>query len=895
MAKIRGLSWLKAKPRAGALRRKAGALFGVFAVLMAAVLSFPVQAQAAWDANGITFTYDQAKFVNPITASNGSFVYCASAPLLGPGRLSYHEWQWVSDMDAGSLGCNPNALGWLVEHGYPVTTNILGYQLDQTEAYNVTQRALWMMQGSMTESGYINPGGHLSSGAWAADGYVWLSVQLKNEALQHTGYNAAYTHWLKYWRYTGADWRGRIQDYIELLPFHPQGWVKVQKTSNAANAIGITNTSSEYTLAGARYGIWNDGGGWVTGLTLDENGQATTGALNPGMYWVHETSVPGAGFNLDTNSGTTWSHGAASGYNDSGWHSVTVAPGQTATATSDETVKDMPDLAVQKLDAQTGKTPQYDGDFQSTFRIQYYGNTNGDTSGSYLRQWTVKTNAAGYAHLDSTTLEAGSDALYMYNGKAVAPAGTYKVTEITAPSLYELNETPVVKVIKPGSGTATVTISATDTIKKPGNLSIVKNTIYSKKTNIDFTFNVTLKTIKGNAYKDSIVAVTYGSDGKKMAETTLKPDGAGMVTVKLRKNQRVQLNDLHPGTQYTINEVNVPSGFTFTSDPSKLSGSVVPGDTVTFTADNTYHATGSVAFTGKKITKGHKLEAGRWSFIVTDANGRNVATGTNDASGNIKFTAINYTEQDIDKTYTYTIREVSAAGNGWTTDTHAVTATVKITDNGDGTLTCTPTYSSVSSPTWTNTYVSSGAAQLTAHKSMNDGSMPKEGAYSFQLIKLNKATDTSGQVLQTKTNGASGSVLFDTLKYDQNDAGKTYYYGVREVQGSDTNITYDSSFKVYKVVCEDDGLGRIQATTYLQSGNSWDTAAIASFTNNKKPGELTIKKEVEGTPDDTLFTFKVTIKGPGVTDDTVKSYEVKNGDGTQSYGKPNSTSVYPYD
>lgn len=902
MAKTGGLSWPKAKPRAGTLRRRAGALLGMIAVLMAAVLSLPAEAQAAWDANGITFTYDKRHFVNPITASNGNFVYCASAPRLGPDKLRYHEWQWVSDMDAGSLGCDPNALGWLVEHGYPVTTNILGYQLDQTQAYNVTQRALWMMQGSMTEGGYIKPGGHLSSGAWSTDGYVWLSVKLKNEALQHTGYNAAYTHWLKYWRYTGSDWRGRVQDYIDLPPFHPQGWIKVQKTSNAANDIGITNTSSEYTLSGAQYGIWNDGGGWVTGLTLDDNGQATTGALNPGTYWVHETAVPGAGFNLDTSSGTTWSHGAAAGYNDSGWHSVTVAPGQTATATSDETVKDMPDLAVQKLDAQTGTTPQYDGDFQSTFRIQYYGNTNGDTSGSVLRQWTVKTNAAGYAHLDSSTLEAGSDALYMYNGKAVAPAGTYKVTEITAPYLYELNETPVVKVIKPGSGTATVTISATDPVKKPGSLSFQKKVEGSSKTDMKFTFSLTLKTIKGNPYKDSIAVVQYGADGKQTSSTTVTPDANGKLTFTLKKDEKILFKDLHPGTRFSETETNVPLGYIQSDAEKTFSGEIQPGNTIAHIINNSYAAKGEIQLKATKLVKNHALEAGRWSFVATDSNGNKVATATNDASGNVVFTKINYTQADAGKTFTYTLREISAGGNGWTVDSAAKIVKVKVTDNGDGTLKCEQTSDGGKIPVWTNVYRAEGKAELQVHKLMKDGSMPSEGAYTFELDKLTSPSNTQGGTkLQTKTNSATGMVRFDAIKYDQNDAGKTYYYGIHEVKGNDTNTIYDTATVIYKVVCKDNGDGSISTQVYQLTGSEWKQASswtenqVGSFTNEKKPGELTIKKDVEGTPDDTLFTFKVTIKGPGVTDDTVKSYLVMNGDGTQSYGKPNSASAYPYD
>lgn len=902
MAKIRGLSWLKAKPRAGALRRKAGALFGVFAVLMAAVLSFPVQAQAAWDANGIRFYYDENLFVNPISTSNGTYVYCASAPLLGPGGLYYHDWQWVSDMNSSSLGCDPNALGWLVEHGYPVTTNILGHQLSWTEAYNVTQRAMWMLQGTMTESGFIKPGGHLSSGVWASDGYVWLSVQLKNAAQQHTEYNGAYTHWLKYWRYTGSDWRGRVQDYVELLTFHPQGWVKVQKTSSTANTIGITNTSKEYTLAGARYGVWNDSGSFVTELTLDGNAQATTGALNPGTYWVHETAVPGAGFNLDTGSGTTWSHGAAAGYNDSGWHPVTVSSGQTSTATSDETVKDMPDLAVQKLDSETGKTPQYDSDFSGTIiRIQYYGNTNGDTSGSVLRQWTVRTDASGYAHLDSSTVEAGSDALYMYNGKAVAPAGTYKVTELTAPHNYKLNSTPVVKVIKPGSGTATVTVENKDHINEPGNLSFQKKVEGSSRTDTDFTFSLTLKSYKDNPYKDAVNVIRYDADGNQTSTSSMTPDANGKLTFTLKNGERILFKDLHPGTKFTETETDVPVGYIQTDPEKTFSGEIQPGNTITHTINNSYSAKGDIQLKATKLSKNHALEAGRWSFVATDSNGNKVATATNDADGNVVFTKISYTQADAGKTYTYTLREVSTSGNGWTVDTASKTVKVKVTDNGDGTLKCEQTSDDGKVPTWTNTYKSEGKVDLQVHKLMKDGSMPSEGAYTFELDKLTSPDNpTGGTKLQEKTNSATGNVRFDAIKYDQNDAGKTYYYGVREIAGTDANTIYDTTTAIYKVVCTDDGEGNISTQVYLLTGSSWKQDdswtenQVASFTNDKKPGELTVKKEVEGTADDTLFTFKVTIEGPGVTDDTVKSYLVENGSG-QTYGKANSTTAYPYD
>ena len=890
-------------PAGRALRTKfkmriAVALCSVLAVLAVTMGAGATKAEAMnYDSAGLNFTYGNYRLTT-FQTSHQTLAYCMDAALYGPGSYTYHYWSWVSDMSESELGCNPNALAWLIENGYPFASNILGVtdlnrgSNPRNEPYNVTQLAIWMLLGDVDDNGYMPSHGWTPPTRTTT--HIWLARQLKNEALKHSGYNPNYNHWLKLWRYYDNR-NGGMQRYIEILPYNPRGSVTIHKTSSEAASIGVINDNQIYTMQGAHYGIWNSSGSKVADVTLDSNGNATTGNLSAGTYYIHETATPSSAYNLDTATGTSWSHGASAGYNDSGWHSVTVSAGNTSICNVDEDMKDMPQIAVQKLDAQTGTKPQYDGDFKMTARVEYFDNLNGDVSGTAKRRWSVQTNDAGYALLDSSTVLAGSDSLYTYNGKTVAPAGTYRVTEIMAPSLYDPNTTPVVKVIQPGSGTNVISISLTDTIKQPGNLSIGKNTIYSKKTNIDFTFNVTLTTFKDNPYKDSVSAVTYDKSGKTVSKTTLKPDATGMVTVKIRKDQRIQLNDLHPGTKYSVKEVNIPAGFAYTSNASQLTGSVESGNTISFTADNTYHATGSATFTGKKVTKGHSLEAGRWSFVVTDSNGNNVATGSNDAAGNVKFSAINYTEQDIDKTYTYTIREISASGNGWTTDTHTVTATVKVTDNGNGTLNCAVSYSTGSTPTWTNSYTSNGSAQLTAHKSMSDGSKPKEGAYSFQLYKLSSASDKGGTLIQTKTNNASGNVYFDTLKYDQNDAGKTYYYGVREVKGTDTNITYDTSFKVYKVVCADDGLGHIQATPYLLSGSTWDEASAASFTNIKKPGELTIEKEVEGTADDTIFTFKVTISGPNVNDDTVKSYSVTSKDGSRSYGHDNSTTDYPND
>jgi len=78
---------------------------------------------------------------------------------------------------------------------------------------------------------------------------------------------------------------------------------------------------------------------------------------------------------------------------------------------------------------------------------------------------------------------------------------------------------------------------------------------------------------------------------------------------------------------------------------------------------------------------------------------------------------------------------------------------------------------------------------FTAHKRM-DGDIPQEGAFTFEL------TDAQGSLLQTKTNGADGRIVFDELAFS---APGLYTFRMREVKG-DAGIVFDTS--VYTITVE---------------------------------------------------------------------------------------------
>ena len=104
-----------------------------------------------------------------------------------------------------------------------------------------------------------------------------------------------------------------------------------------------------------------------------------------------------------------------------------------------------------------------------------------------------------------------------------------------------------------------------------------------------------------------------------------------------------------------------------------------------------------------------------------------------------------------------------------------------------------------------NKYEAAGSLALTAEKKL-EGKQLEEGKYSFVL------KDSKGTELQTKQNGADGSVSFDAIEYTLADAGKDFTYTVAEVAGNEAGVTYDSSVYTVKVHVADKGTGTLEVT-----------------------------------------------------------------------------------
>ena len=277
------------------------------------------------------------------------------------------------------------------------------------------------------------------------------------------------------------------------------------------------------------------------------------------------------------------------------------------------------------------------------------------------------------------------------------------------------------------------------------------------------------------------------------------------------------------------------------------------GDGADFTFTNTY----SVAPTDSSVTDqvktvkrltGRDLAAGEFTFDLLE-DGVTVASGTNDASGNVTLSPIHY---EAPGTHTYTLREAcpNALGlyKGVTYDGATYTVVTTVSDNGDGTLTATHKLEGTTeSAGFTNKYhamptqVSIGAIKVL------EGRELKKDEFSFKLV--------GEDIESTVTNDADGKINFDKFEYDEPG---TYVYTISEVKGDEASMTYDKSVFTATVNVVDDGEGSLKANVTFTKGDKSVEGIV--FNNMYKKPETPVPTPDPGTSK-TVTNIVKTVKG----------------------------------
>ena len=241
----------------------------------------------------------------------------------------------------------------------------------------------------------------------------------------------------------------------------------------------------------------------------------------------------------------------------------------------------------------------------------------------------------------------------------------------------------------------------------------------------------------------------------------------------------------------------------------------------TFT--NSYAAKGSVTLAAKKHFTGGALAGNDFSFALykgDKAEGTPLETVTNDENGNITFQPINYTEAGD---YDYTIKEVKGADPTVVYDGQEVKVKVSVTDNKNGTLGATATYGGDEAvPTFTNTKPTADVT-VEATKTLT-GKALTDGAFAFGLY------DQAGNEVAKGANDRDGKVKLAVKGLNLGE----YDYTLKEVAGSDSTITYDSTEVRVHVSVKAEG-DKAKATVTYDGKND-----IPTFKNTYQPAETSV-------------------------------------------------------
>ena len=186
---------------------------------------------------------------------------------------------------------------------------------------------------------------------------------------------------------------------------------------------------------------------------------------------------------------------------------------------------------------------------------------------------------------------------------------------------------------------------------------------------------------------------------------------------------------------------------------------VAPGATVAFV--NHYAATGTTAeIVGTKTLNGRLMSAREFEFQLVDEAGDVVATACNDKSGSVNFGRLSYTTPGE---YTYTAREVTDGlkAEGVTPVRGSFTITVKVTDNGDGTLDC-DVYYPKGGLAFENSYGTGDAEIEVSGTKVLEGRDLRDGEFGFTITAK---TDGAPMPERTEVTNANGGFSFGKITF----------------------------------------------------------------------------------------------------------------------------------
>ena len=249
-----------------------------------------------------------------------------------------------------------------------------------------------------------------------------------------------------------------------------------------------------------------------------------------------------------------------------------------------------------------------------------------------------------------------------------------------------------------------------------------------------------------------------------------------------------------------------------------------------------------------QVNSGNKtMHAGDYTFGLYNASGEKIAETTNLADGTFNFGAIEYDTDDIGKTYTYTVKEIAPDGTtdgsyhlgGVTWSGQSFTVTVKINDNGNGTISAEVTGNGIQSIAFVNEYNSNPVSVVLGGKKNLENRPLTEGEFTFTLYSTDRMFSTLVPIDDDITHDIDGEFNVDLGTLQE---GRHYFLLKENIPNvHEKGIHYSVAEYHITIVVTDHGTGKMSYTKMVVNpAVPQPTDAAIEFTNVyiPDPGEL---------------------------------------------------------
>lgn len=316
---------------------------------------------------------------------------------------------------------------------------------------------------------------------------------------------------------------------------------------------------------------------------------------------------------------------------------------------------------------------------------------------------------------------------------------------------------------------------------------------------------------------------------------------------------------------------------------------------------NKFNAEGNLKLTADKILTGKNLTADEYTFGVYEGSDI-VATGKNDANGNIEFSDIRFYVDNTGNTpvsnlgnHTYTVKEIIPDGaelknnkytyQGVVYDSTSYTVRVNASANDDGTIsfdvtgadkvenakdTYKVTKNSGRQAAFVNTYQAYGTVSLSGKKTMLGRNFIDENdcIVIASYYELNSDSTLTPLALDQQVGvlNSDGTITFQSVTLNESSVGHNYLVTIKEYKPSDfgavdrAGVTYSNEIYYLYLSPEDNGDGTLNLNERMVNSSNEEVSSV-DFTNKyNAEGSLTFTatKLLKGRDiDNEQFTFDI--------------------------------------